>query len=119
MASRRAQSVSPRGRGSPGFTVIRVVPVLLMSCGLPGRYDSADVLIAQRHNHEQDVAVSHSDSLNTLLAVLEPRVDFFQTLRVFEGRNGIRKVYAVLTKVLDGFAIVPFVLHIGDSTGYR
>ena len=52
MASRRAQSVSPRGRGSPGFTVTRVVPVLLMSCSLPGRCDSADVLIAQRHDDE-------------------------------------------------------------------
>src|SRR5271156_3517191 len=44
-ASSRPQSVSPRGRGSPGFTVTRVD--LLMSCGLPGGYDSADVLATQ------------------------------------------------------------------------
>ena len=63
--------------------------------------------------------MSHSDGLNPLLAVLEPRVDFFQPVRVFEGSNGIRKVYAVLAKVLGGFAIIPFVLHTADSTGCR
>ena len=61
----------------------------------------------------------HSDSLNPLLAILEPRVDFFQTIRVFEGSNGVREVCAVLAKVLSGFAIVPFVLRTGDTTGYR
>ena len=80
-ASSRAQSVSPRGGGSPGFTVTRVVAVLLMSCGLPGGYDSTDVLAAQRHNHEQDIAMSHSDSLNPLFAVNEPCVDLFDTVR--------------------------------------
>ena len=65
--------------------------------------------------------MSHSDSLNPLLAVLEPRVDFFQTVRVFEGSNGVREVYAVLAKVLSGFAIVLFVLHTGvlPDTGSR
>src|SRR5271169_6714390 len=74
MASSRAQSVSPRGKVSPGFTVTRVVPVLLMSCGLPGRYDSADVLVALRNDHDQDIAERHSDDLNPLFAIVEPRV---------------------------------------------
>jgi len=55
--------------------------------------------------------VCHSDDLHPLLVVGEPRVDFFETVRVFEGRNGIRKIHAVLAKVIGGFAIVPFVLH--------
>lgn len=63
------------------------------------------------HNHEQDVSVRHSDDLHSLLAVGEPRVDFFQTVRVFEGSNRIRKIHAVLAKVIGGFAIIPFVLH--------
>src|SRR3981189_1112745 len=67
MASSRAQSVSPRGNVSPGFTVTRVVPVLLMSCGLSGRYDSATILATQCDDHEQDVSLSHSDDLNPLL----------------------------------------------------
>src|SRR5712691_6214097 len=41
MAFSRAQSVLPRGGRSPRFTITRVVPVLLMSCGLSGRYYSA------------------------------------------------------------------------------
>jgi hypothetical protein len=66
---------------SPGFTSTRVVPVLLMSCGLSGRYDSATILAAQRDDHEQDVDLSHSDDLNSLLAVHEFRVEFFQSVQ--------------------------------------
>jgi len=51
--------------------------------------------------------------LNSVLAVLEPRVDFFQAVRIFEGDNRIRKIHAMLAMVLGGFAIVPFVLHGG------
>ncbi len=104
---------------SPGFTVTRVVPVLLMSCGLSGRYYSATIFTTQCDDHEQDAPASDSDNLNSLLAILEPRVDFFQTVRIFEGSNRIRKLYAMLAKVLSGFAIVPFILHTGYSTGYR
>jgi hypothetical protein len=43
--------------------------------------------------------------LNTLLAVLEACVDFFQAVRIFEGSNRIRKIHAMLAKVLGGFAI--------------
>jgi len=49
--------------------------------------------------------------LNPLLGVLEPRIDFFQTVRVFEGSNRIREVDAVLAMVIGGFAVVPLVLH--------
>ena len=38
--------------------------------------------------------------------------------RIFEGSNRIRKIHAVLAKVLGGFAIVPFVLHMA-ATGNR
>src|ERR1700676_1026942 len=69
IALSRAQSVSPRGRMSPGFTVTRVVPVLLMSCGLSGRYDSATVLAAQRDDDEQDIGLTHSAALNPPLPV--------------------------------------------------
>src|ERR1700730_4026157 len=119
IASSRAQSVLPRGRVSPGFTSTRVVPVLLMSCGLSGRYDSAAILVAQGDDHEQDVDLSHSDDLNSLLAVHELRVELFQSVQVFEGRNGIHEIHAVLAKVFGGFAIVPFVLHKHLCTGYR
>jgi len=56
-------------------------------------------------------AASHSDDLKPLLGVLEPRISFFQTVRIFEGSNRIREVDAVLAMVVGGFAVVPFVLH--------
>ena len=54
-------------------------------------------------------AVCHSDDLSPLLAVHEAHVEFLDTVCVFEGGNGIRKIHAVLAKVLGGFArgIVP------------
>jgi hypothetical protein len=55
--------------------------------------------------------VSHSNDLNSFLAVHEARVDLFQAVRVLEGSNGIRKIHAVPAKIHGGFAIVPFVLH--------
>ena len=104
---------------SPGFTVTRVVLVLLMSCGLSGGYYSATIFTTQCNDYEQNASARASDDLNSLLAILEPHVDFFQTVRIFEGSNRIRKIHAMLAKVLSGFAIVPFILHTGDSTGYR
>jgi hypothetical protein len=77
-----------------------------MSCGLPGRYDPASILAGQRHNHEQHLAVSHSDYRNPLLAIGVPGVDLFHAVRVFDGSNGIGKVHAVLAKVFGGFGIV-------------
>src|SRR6516164_6373235 len=94
VASSRAQSVLPRGGVSPGFMVTRVVPVLLMSRGLPGRYDPACILTRERHNYEQHLAVSHSDDLNTLLVVDEPVVDLFDAVLIFEGTDGVRKIHA-------------------------
>jgi hypothetical protein len=90
-----------------------------MSCGLSGRYDSATILAAQRDDHEQDVDLSHSDDLNSLLAVHELRVELFQSVQVFEGRNGIHEIHAVLAKVFGGFAIASFVLPKHLCTGYR
>jgi hypothetical protein len=49
--------------------------------------------------------------LNSLLAAPEPRVDFFQAVRIFEGGNRIRKIHTMLAMVLGGFAVVPFILH--------
>ena len=103
---------------SPGFTVTRVVPVLLILRGLSGRYYSAAIFITQCNDYEQNAAASASDDLNSLLAILEPRVNFFQPVRIFEGSHRIQKIHAVLAKVLGRFAIVPFILHTSDSTGY-
>src|ERR1700712_4557686 len=91
-ASSRAQSVSLRVDVLPGFIVTRVVPVLFMSCGLSGRYDLVAIFAMQCSDHEQDVAARQSDDLNSLLAVSEPRADFFQTVRIFKGSNRIRKI---------------------------
>jgi hypothetical protein len=88
-----------------------------MSCGLSGRYYSATIFATQCDDYERDATASDSDDLNSLLAILEPRVDFFQTVRVFEGSNRIRKIHAMLAKVFSGYAIVPFILHTGY--GYR
>jgi hypothetical protein len=55
--------------------------------------------------------MSHSDDLNALLVVDEPAIDLFDTVRIFEGSNGIRKIHAVLAKTFRGFATVSFVLH--------
>jgi hypothetical protein len=90
-----------------------------MSCGLSGRNDSTDVVVTPGHNHEQDVSVRHSEDLDPLLAVGEPRVDFFQTVRIFESRNGIRKIHAVLSKVIGSFAIVPIRTARVEGAGYR
>jgi hypothetical protein len=82
-----------------------------MSCGLPGRYDSAGVLAGERHDNEQHFGLSHSNDLGPLLVVNEPGIDFFDTVRVFEGSDGIPKIHAMLAEIHGGFAIVPFVLH--------
>jgi hypothetical protein len=79
-----------------------------MSYGLPGGYNSADVFVTQRRNHEQDPAVSHSDHLNPLVAINEPRIDLFHAVCIFEGSDGVDKVHAVLAKVIGGFAVIPF-----------
>jgi hypothetical protein len=89
-----------------------------MSCGLSGRYYSATIFARQCNDDEQNAAAGASDDLNSLLVILEPRVDFFQTVRVFEGSNRIRKIHAVLAKVFSGFALVPFISHTDYSTGY-
>jgi hypothetical protein len=69
-----------------------------MSCGLSGRYYSATIFTTQFNDHEQDATASNSDDLNSLLAILEPRVDFFQTVRIFEGSNRIGKIHTMLAK---------------------
>ncbi len=56
--------------------------------------------------------MSHTDNLNPLLAVYEPCVDFFHTVRVFERSDGIHKIHAMFAKVHGGFAIVPLVSHV-------
>jgi len=63
--------------------------------------------------------LSHPDDLNSLLGVSELLVELFQSVQVFEGRNGIREIHAVLAKVFGGFAIVPFVSHTRICTEYR
>jgi hypothetical protein len=81
-----------------------------MSCGLPCRDYSAGFFAIQQDDHEQDLPVSHADDLNPFLAVFELCVDFFQPIRVFKGRNGVREIYAVLAMILGSFGIVPFIL---------
>jgi hypothetical protein len=36
-------------------------------------------------------------------------VEFFQSVQVFEGCDGVYEIHAVLAKVFGGFAIVPLV----------
>lgn len=55
--------------------------------------------------------MSHSNDLNALVVIGEPVVNLFDTVRIFEGRNGIRKIHTVLAKIFSGFAIVPLVPH--------
>src|SRR5579871_6583314 len=111
MASSRAQSLLPRGSGSPGFTVTRVVTVLLMSRGLPGRYDPARILTRERHDNKQHLAVSHSDDLNPLPGVDESRVYLFQTVGILEGSYGVLEINAMLAAIRCRFAAVPLVMH--------
>ena len=61
----------------------------------------------------------HSDRLDSFLVVLVSRVNILQPVRVFEGSNRVREVDAMFAKILCGFAIIPFVLHVRISTGYR
>jgi len=90
-----------------------------MSCGLSGRYDSATIFATQCNDREQDVTASHSDDLNPLLVIDKSDVDLFDTVRVFQGSDGIRKIHTVFAKIRGGFVIIPFVLHTKNSTGYR
>ena len=83
---------------SPGFTVTRVVPVLLILRGLSGRYYSAAIFITQCNDYEQNAAASASDDLNSLLAILEPRVNFFQPVRIFEAAIASRKSTSCLRR---------------------
>jgi hypothetical protein len=43
------------------------------------------------------------------LSATKLRVEFFQSVQVFEGCDGVHEIHAVLAKVFRGFAIVPFV----------
>src|ERR1700750_2232974 len=108
MASVRLQSLPPLERGSPGFTVTRVVTDLLMFCGLPGRYDPAGALAAERRSDEERPSRSHPDDLDTLLVMGDPGRDLLEAVRIFEGCDRVHKIYAMLTNVLGGFALVPF-----------
>ncbi len=53
----------------------------------------------------------HPDDLDPLFVIDEPRVDFLESIRVFQGDEGVPKVHLVLAKVVSGFAVVPFVSH--------
>jgi hypothetical protein len=53
------------------------------------------------------------------LAVGKPRIDLFNAVCILKGSNRVRKINALLAKVYGGFAIVPFIMHSGYSTGYR
>ena len=124
MASSRPQSVSPRGLMSPGFTVTRVVPVLLMLRGLSGRYYSAAIFITQCNDYEQNAAASASDDLNSLLAILEPRVNFFQPVRIFEAAIASRKStsclrrFSVAVPLSHSYCTPPTVPDTGSSCKY-
>src|SRR5829696_3245451 len=100
MAFTRSQSVSPRGGASPGFTVIRVVPVLLISRGPPGRDDAARLVIAQGRDDEQDSADRDTDDPYPLFPVLKTAVDLLEPVRVLNRCDGIRKIDAVPPAIL-------------------
>src|SRR5436305_4305152 len=119
IASTRAQSVSPRGGGSPGFTVMRVVPLLFMSRGPPGGDDAAGVVAAGGRDDEQDVVDCHADDPRPFLAVLEAVVDLLEPVRIFDGSNGVSEIDAVSSAILDGLRGVPLVVHRPDATGYQ
>jgi hypothetical protein len=70
MASIRFQSVPPRVRASPRFTVTRAISVLLMSFRLPGTNDTANIFATQSDNHEQHSIVRNANDRYSLLAVL-------------------------------------------------
>src|SRR6185295_13211728 len=107
----RAQSVSPRGGASPGFTVSRVVPVLLIARGPPGRDDAARPVTAQGRDHEQDVAGRHTDDPYPFFLVLTS-VDLLEPVRVLDRCDGIHKVDAVLAAILRSLCGIPLVLHL-------
>jgi len=82
-----------------------------MFCGLPGRYDPAGALAAERRSDEERPSRSHPDDLDTLLVIGEAGVDLLEAVRIFEGCDRVHKIYAMLTNVLGGFALVPIILH--------
>src|ERR1700736_2536979 len=96
IASKRSQSVAPVGRGSPTFTVTRVIPVLLMPFSFPRRNDVTTLFATHRHDDEQDASLGHPYHLNSLLPIGEPCIDILQPVRIFECGDGIREINAVI-----------------------
>src|SRR4051812_20893810 len=92
IASRRCQSVAPLGRGSPAFTVTRIIPVLLMSCSFPRRNNVTNVFASHRHRHEQDAPLGHAYYLNSLFPIRESHIDILQSVRIFEGGDSIHEI---------------------------
>jgi hypothetical protein len=90
-----------------------------MTCSLPGGYDPANILASHGNDHEEDASTGQANDLDSVLAVLDSRINIFEAVGIFEGDNGIQKIHAMLAKVHDSFGVVPFVLHMPDTTGYR
>jgi hypothetical protein len=65
------------------------------------RCERLGVGVRQRRGH--DLFIGHCFERHEL------RVEFFQSIQVFECCDGVHEIHAVLAKVFCGFAIVPFV----------
>jgi hypothetical protein len=63
--------------------------------------------------------MGHSGDPDPLLALLGPRIDLLEAVRIFQGGNGVQKIQAMLATVLGFFGLIPFVVHVSQTTGYR
>src|SRR6202030_3416268 len=120
MASIRAQSVLSVGRLSREWRTTLEVLFLLMSCCLPGAYDTANIFLWHDCYDEQDFSLIHTEALNSLLVVIEPVVKNFDLARIILKRPCCgREADTVLCEIRCRFGFIPFVFHMLDTTGYR
>jgi hypothetical protein len=94
---------------------------LLMSCCLPGAYDTADIFFVWRGGYdEQDLSAIHAEASNSLLVVLESVVENFDPARIIlKGPCCGCEADTVLREIRCCFGFVPFIFHILYTTGYR
>src|SRR5262249_10528776 len=111
MASSRAQSVLSAGSLLRGWRTTFEVRLLLMSGCLASADDAADFFVLHDGYNKQDPPAIHAQALNSLLAVVEPVVDEFESVRIFECPGCGREADTMLHKIRCGFGPIPFIVH--------
>ncbi|MEA2907763.1 MAG: hypothetical protein QOI12_5150 [Alphaproteobacteria bacterium] len=63
--------------------------------------------------------MGHADDVDPLFTENNLSFDLVEPIWVFDSRDGVDEINAVLAAIESAFGIVPFVLHSGQTTGFR